>query len=201
MKKSDKIIISMAGALIIGVFSVTMGGFSKQCAAVRSSTLRLHIIANSDSNEDQTLKLYVRDADLEQYGEIMAGCSSRESAEKTIEILKEDIKKTSIKTLKSNNCNDDVTVSLQNMYFDNRKYDDGIIMPAGKYDALRIVIGEGKGRNWWCVMYPPLCIPVACEEEGQEVSKKIMLLSEAPNYEVKFAVVEIVEKIKEKLRD
>ncbi|MEG1972272.1 MAG: stage II sporulation protein R [Oscillospiraceae bacterium] len=196
MKKSDKIIISLAGMLFIGIFAVTMGGFSNQCEEVRNSTLRLHIIANSDNQADQDLKFKVRDAVLKEYGKIMEGCANLPSAEKTMEFLKPDIEKTALKTLQSNKCNDEVSVSLTKMYFNNRKYDEGVTLPAGEYEALRIVIGDGEGKNWWCVMYPPICIPAACSRDATEIEEKIRDLSRTPNYEAKFYCIELLERLR-----
>lgn len=86
-------------------------------------------------------------------------------------------------------------VSLTEMYFDTRTYEDGITLPAGEYAALRVVIGEGGGHNWWCVMYPPLCLPAAAAGHGGETRQRIESLSSSPGYEARFAVVEWAERL------
>lgn len=201
MKRNDKIIFSLAFAIIVAIVSVTFEDFSLKCAEVRENTLRLHILANSDSNDDQRLKLKVRDAVLNEYGKILGGCKDRNSAEKTIVMLKDDIKRTAEKVLIQEGCENSVKVNLTEMYFDNKKYDDNIIMPAGIYDAVRIEIGDAEGKNWWCVMYPPLCVPVYCEEQAQEAADTIKELNSYPAFEARFAVVELGEKLKERLKN
>lgn len=159
--RSDAISLAMAAVLILLLSLTAAARFFDRCERVRGETLRLHIVANSDTEEDQRHKLLVRDALLEEYSELLGRAESAEAAERFAHFLLEDIRRTAEKTLREADDEHPVEVSLTEMYFDTRTYEDGITLPAGEYAALRVVIGEGGGHNWWCVMYPPLCLPAA----------------------------------------
>ncbi len=117
---------------------------------------RLHILANSDSKEDQELKLKVRDAVI-SYMETLSydGLNKNEAILLTTEHL-EDFRNIAKQVLEANNCNYDVTLEIGNFYFPTKEYGN-ISLPAGFYDGLKIEIGEAKGQNWWCSLFPPLC--------------------------------------------
>ncbi|NLC88179.1 MAG: stage II sporulation protein R [Clostridiaceae bacterium] len=123
---------------------------------ISNSVFRLHVIANSDSKEDQELKYKVRD-DLIEYMNTL--CSNINSKDEAIEIArshKEDFISIAKSTIINNGYNYDVDVEIGNFSFPTKDYGD-ISLPTGFYDALRVKIGEAKGQNWWCVMFPPLC--------------------------------------------
>ena len=199
MKKYEKIAIWMALTVFLASVASAMDNFSELSYAVRANSLRLHIIANSDDAVDQDIKLMVRDAILEEYGEILGAGSTVEDAISLAEFLKEDIEKTAEKVLLQNQKTYKAKVSIVEMFFDTTKYDDNVIMPAGEYTALRVTLGDAEGHNWWCVMYPPLCIPAACEGDTSAAESMIEELNNSPGYIAKFKVVEIVEKAKESL--
>ena len=199
MKKYEKIAIWMALTVFLASVASAMDNFSELSYAVRANSLRLHIIANSDDAVDQDIKLMVRDAILEEYGEILGAGSTVEDAISLAEFLKEDIEKTAEKVLLQNQKTYKAEVSIVEMFFDTTKYDDNVIMPAGEYTALRVTLGDAEGHNWWCVMYPPLCIPAACEGDTSAAESMIEELNNSPGYIAKFKVVEIVEKAKESL--
>ena len=123
---------------------------------ISDSIFRLHVIANSDSTEDQDLKYIVRDKLLEYMNNICSDCSSKEEAIKIVEENKENFKQIAINTIRENGYSYDVNINIGNFEFPTKSYGD-ISLPAGFYDALRVEIGEAKGQNWWCVMFPPLC--------------------------------------------
>ena len=123
---------------------------------IAQSVFRLHVIANSDSKEDQDLKYKVRDKVLEYMNEISMDCSSKEEVILLAEEHKEEFKKIAEDVIKENGYDYTVNISIGNFDFPTKTYGD-ISLPAGEYDALRIEIGEAKGQNWWCVMFPPLC--------------------------------------------
>lgn len=117
---------------------------------------RLHILANSDSKEDQELKLKVRDAVISYMDSLSYnGLTKDEAVLLTTEHL-EDFKNIAKQVLEENNCNYDVTLEIGNFYFPTKEYGN-ISLPAGFYDGLKIAIGEAKGQNWWCSLFPPLC--------------------------------------------
>lgn len=120
------------------------------------AVFRLHVIANSDSQEDQELKLKVRDKLLEYMNTICVDCSTKEEAIALAEDHKEDFQKIAEKTIKENGFDYPVKININNFYFPTKNYGD-ISLPAGFYDALRVEIGNASGQNWWCVMFPSLC--------------------------------------------
>lgn len=146
--------------IISNIGSVVRDG--RELDELRNSVLRLHILADSDSKSDQQLKLMVRDTLLEHSDEIFGNADSLETAEKNAQENLGLIRELAEETLRKNGCTDSVSAELTDMHFDKRIYGD-ITMPAGEYRALRVTIGSAQGHNWWCVMYPPLCIPAACE--------------------------------------
>ena len=184
--------LEMAAALGL-ILAIAMGDVSDVAAhlhKLEQGVLRLHILADSDSDEDQARKLLVRDALLEQSEELFAGCETLEEMKARAVEEQETIRLLAKTTLEANGCNDDVRVQLVQMTFDEREYEE-ITMPAGCYDAVRILIGEAKGHNWWCVMYPPLCLPAACEPEECFDAETTDLLREPEQYEVKLKCVEL----------
>ena len=123
---------------------------------LQKSVFRLHVIANSDSENDQNLKLKVRDNVLRYMNTL---CSKTTSKEEAIEIANahlNEFKEIALNTIKENGYNYDVNISIDNVFFPTKTYGD-ISLPEGYYDALRIKIGKAEGKNWWCVMFPPLC--------------------------------------------
>lgn len=129
---------------------------------LKKELIRLHVVANSDSEEDQARKLLVRDAII---GSLQMDMQKILDAEQANEYLQEKlpaIQMLAEKTLRTLGCTDMVSVSLCREIFDTRVYDT-FTLPAGVYNALRIVIGEGQGKNWWCVVFPSLCVPASQE--------------------------------------
>ena len=125
--------------------------------SIYRDVIRLHVLAASDSTEDQNDKIAVRDAILSEYGDLFRGFSDRAGAEAAITPeLREKIGETARKTLAERGCVAPVSVSLSEEDYPTRDYGD-FSLPAGRYLSLRVVIGEGKGKNWWCVLFPPLC--------------------------------------------
>ena len=123
---------------------------------LQKNVFRLHVIANSDSEDDQKLKLKVRDNVIKYMNTL---CSKTTSKEEAIEIANahlNEFKKIALNTIKENGYNYGVDISIDNVFFPTKTYGD-ISLPEGYYDALRIKIGKAEGKNWWCVMFPPLC--------------------------------------------
>ena len=120
------------------------------------AVFRLHVIANSDTEEDQQLKLKVRDALLEYMNNLCANCATKEEAISVAITHQNEFQTIAEKTIIENGFNYSVKININNFYFPTKNYGD-ISLPAGLYDALRVEIGEAKGQNWWCVMFPSLC--------------------------------------------
>ena len=124
--------------------------------AISDKVLRFHVLANSDSEADQTLKLAVRDRVLQEYGDLLETCTSKEETLAALKNAQQEISETAEAEVLAQGYAYPVRVSLVREEFPFKKYGD-LIFPAGVYDALRIEIGEAKGKNWWCVLYPQMC--------------------------------------------
>ena len=162
---------------------------------IANSVFRLHVLANSDSDEDQALKYKVRDNLLQYMNTICKDCSSKNEAILLVEENKENFKQIALQTIKDEGYSYDVTINIGNFEFPTKNYGD-ISLPAGFYDALRVEIGKAKGQNWWCVMFPPLCfvdissgvVPEESKELMQEnlTEEEFALVSDDSNNEIKF---------------
>ncbi len=188
--------------LLIGIiFTMFTSMINRTVAAsnsVRSETLRLHIIANSDSEEDQALKIKVRDAVLSATGELFAEVSGKTEAVAAAEYSSDDIKAIAEEVIASEGFDYGVQVEVTEMWFETRSY-EGFTLPAGDYDAVRIIIGAGEGQNWWCVMYPALCVPGAEADVAAEYGKNSKFIT-GNGYEIRFAFIEWVEELKKIFR-
>lgn len=201
MKKIHRIEISVAVGLVLSLI-VSIAGFGAECRSIREDVVRLHILANSDSEADQSVKLAVRDALLECGAEIFSGTADKNNAAEYLETEKEKLIETANSVLKENGFDYETQVYLVNEYFDTRTYED-FTMPAGEYLSLKVVLGEGKGHNWWCVMFPPLCLPAATEQTDINAvfsENGVKIIQESGNYEIRFKIVEIIEELIDRIK-
>lgn len=186
-----KIELAALFALIICVFISTYS-LDKECEGIRSDVLRLHVIAASDSREDQEIKLQLRDRLLSRGSEIFSGSKTKAQAEEKIRKGIPLLEKEAASFLKERGYNMNISISLAKSYFPTRKY-EGFTLPAGYYDALRVVIGEGEGKNWWCIMFPALCLPAAkgkgADLDAVFTDREKTLITEE-KYEVRLWLVE-----------
>ena len=198
MSLSKKIKISVTVGIVVAIlFSIY--SFAKTSEEIRSDVLRLHVIANSDTSVDQNLKLRLRDYILQEGKDIFNGSVNVENAVEKIEPVLPELEKSAKAFVNQAGFDYDVKISLSNEYFTTRTYET-VTLPAGKYLALRVVIGSGEGHNWWCVMFPPMCVPAADKKDEIEnvfSEKEIKLVESKPKYEPRFKVVEIYEQLKE----
>lgn len=198
MSLSKKIKISVTVGIVVAILS-SICSFAKTSEEIRSDVLRLHVIANSDTSVDQNLKLRLRDYILQEGKDIFNGSINVENAVKKIEPVLPELEKSAKAFVNRAGFDYDVKISLSNEYFTTRTYET-VTLPAGKYLALRVVIGSGEGHNWWCVMFPPMCVPAADKKDEIEnvfSEKEIKLVESKPKYEPRFKVVEIYEQLKE----
>jgi len=181
---------------------LSMTKFDAQSHRIADSVVRLHILANSDSEEDQLLKLDVRNLVQDLCYNMYENVQSRSEAEKIIEDRLPFILDAVREEIRNSGYDYEVGGELVNMYFTNRTYDN-ITLPAGYYHALRITIGEGKGHNWWCVMYPPICI--SCAEKRADISdvldENTTKLVTDKSYKYDFKVYELYRNFTEKLKE
>lgn len=200
MRKIHGIIIGTG--LVLAIIISNGVGFirdGRRLDDLRSSVLRLHILANSDDDEDQRLKLCVRDALLEHGDEIFGDADDLESAEAAANKAMPRIIAIAEETLHEQGCTLPVTAELTDMTFDERVYGN-ITMPAGEYRALRIGIGSAEGHNWWCVMYPPLCIPAAEDVSVRDEKEyfdedELDIVYHPKKYRVRFALWDKITEI------
>lgn len=150
--------VFLTSIIIIALASFVSYIFSIEGSSVayKNKLIRLHVLANSDSPEDQELKLKVRDKIIANMNDKLGSSKSIDETRQIVKDNIEEIKETALEEIKLNGKEYQITVSLDNQDFPTKSY-GGFTLPAGEYEALRVVIGEGKGQNWWCVMFPPLC--------------------------------------------
>lgn len=196
-----KIELAVIIGLIISIF-FNIFSFAFSCKNIENDVLRLHIIANSDSTFDQQLKLKVRDEILKSGYNIFNGNETLVQAKSKIAKNLDNIRKITEKTIEKNGFNYPVKVEFEKAFFETRYYEN-FTLPAGEYEALKVIIGEGKGHNWWCVMFPPLCLS-ASDDLGNikslsDEEKKLILSN--PDYEIRFKCVEVYEKVKKYIKN
>ena len=192
-------------ALLIGLaVFLTSGALALRTQdELADKVVRLHVLANSDSEEDQALKLRVRDAVLEQATAILEQSADRREAESRLRGQLLELERIAAKEIAEEGYDYPVTVNLENTDFPTKEY-DGFTLPAGEYLALRVIIGEGQGRNWWCVVFPPLCtaasadVPASALAAGFSEEEVSLITEENQGYVLKFKAVEWWETLKEK---
>ena len=167
--------------------------------AIYEDTVRLHILANSDSEEDQNLKLKLRDAILEEFSKELSEFQSTSEAKSALLEKISEIEDFSEKKILEYGYSYSVRATLTEEWYDTREYEE-FTLPKGYYTSLRVIIGEGEGKNWWCVMYPPLCLDIATEnaprDDGiKKYSDSEFRLITTGGYRAKFKILELVSDI------
>lgn len=191
----------LCGMIITVLLSVT--SFGASCGNIRNEVLRMHVIANSDSAEDQAVKLKVRDAVLAAGKDLFDGSVSAAEAETVLDSEKQMLQQAAETVLRENGFSYGARVEIGKDFFNTRTYDGKVTLPAGEYEAVRVILGEGEGQNWWCVMFPPLCLPAAeAEAEMGDVlpEHEAEMTERNPRYEARFKIIELFEKLSEKTR-
>lgn len=166
--------------------------FAASCEDVRGEVLRLHIPANSDSGEDQAIKLRLRDELLRRFGGELSACGDLVAARDRAAELLPEIERAANEFLVAAGFSYGAKAELVEMYFPTREY-DRLILPAGRYTALRVTLGSGEGHNWWCVIFPQLCLPaVSYSDKSPDESAQAVLGSfgKPQKVTVKFAAYE-----------
>ena len=195
--KNSKIGIIFILSILIILYT-TICAFSYVQAVstdISKSVFRLHVIANSNSDEDQNLKYKIRDNLLNYMNNICKNCTSKEEAINIVSKHQEEFKQVALKTIKNEGYSYDVKIEIGNFEFPTKQYGD-ISLPAGFYDALKVEIGKAEGRNWWCVMFPSLCfvdissgiVPEESKENLQNVlsDEEYAIISDNSDYGIKF---------------
>ena len=198
---------------IISIMTISISGEVKKISNAsqdyKDKLIRFHVIANSDSDEDQNLKLKVRDAVINYLQPKLLESESIEESELIIKREYSELEKISKNIILQNGYNYDVKIGIDYSEFPTKQYSN-VVLPAGEYKALKIIIGEGSGKNWWCVMFPPLCFvdeekgiidkdtddklrEVLTEEEYNLIAQKTS--NQTNRVQIKFKIVEIVQNI------
>ena len=165
---------------------------------ISTKVLRMHVLANSNSIDDQRLKIAVKNNILKSTQELFTDCDNLEESIEIAQSNTELIKASAQEVIKKYNKNYDVKVYVDNEFFDVREYKD-FTLPSGNYNTVKIVIGEGKGKNWWCVMYPAVCISACSDDFDKALTKEEKKLITSKKYIPKFKILEIINKIKNKI--
>lgn len=194
--KNSKIGIILILSLLLFLYTITCAFSYVEAVStdISSSVFRLHVIANSNSDEDQALKYKVRDSLLNYMNNICKDCSSKEEAIIIVTEHQDEFKQVALETIKNEGYSYDVKIEIGNFEFPTKQYGD-ISLPAGFYDALKVEIGKAKGKNWWCVMFPSLCfvdvssgiVPEESKEELQNVlsDEEYAIISDNTNPDIK----------------
>lgn len=187
---------ALSGGLLLTLL-LQFCGFAGNCEAIRNGVVRVHILANSDSEEDQQLKLKVRDAVTAAGENLLDGTEDIAAAREKLQAALPTLCAAAQQCVYDNGYAYEVNGEVTHMYFTTRTYDSGTF-PAGYYDAVRFTIGEGAGRNWWCVMYPPLCVSAAADPDtltNTFTHAQTDIIEHSGRYRVRFKIVEWWERL------
>lgn len=196
MKKIEK---SILVGLIFSIFISSLLPFCDKCGRLKKNIIRLHVIANSNSEQDQALKLKIKDNISCAIYKLLKNAKTKVVAKQIVYKNLNYISQLSKQEILNNGYNYDVNVTLTKSYFPTRKY-DSFILPAGVYDSLKVIVGKGEGKNWWCVAFPPMCSPMYSNKQHVQaiLGKNELEVIEGP-YEYKFAIIEFLSNIKENI--
>lgn len=197
LKISKKAIhLSLLFGTLCAIFA-SFAHFNVACDDLRTNVLRLHIIANSNSQEDQAIKLKIRDALLGESENIFCCAENIEQAITTAQNQTEKIEKLANGVLKENNFKYSACVKVDDSFFETRDYDN-FTLPAGTYKSLIINLGDAKGKNWWCVIFPEVCLPAATDTSLNDTTtdESANIAYNPKRYKMKFWTVELYEDLK-----
>ena len=207
----DKAIL---GIVLMGLIFLSFGIVSLTSYAqsvneeLEANILRFHVVANSDSTEDQMMKQQVKDEIIAYMEPMLSDAENIEESKEMLQAHFDDIKKVAKQVINKWGKDYNVQLFIDHANFPTKSYGD-IVLPAGEYEAFRVILGEGEGENWWCIMFPPLCyvdvatgvVPIegkeALQEQLTEEQYEMICGQDAP-YEVRFKVVDMVNELLQK---
>ena len=187
------------GFLMLAAAIVWCAGIVRDRVDLGNRLIRLHVVANSDSEEDQALKLKVRDAVVDRLQETMQNLPDVEDAKAYLEEHLPELEAFVNQLIRELGFADTAKVSLDREAFDIREYDT-FSLPSGQYESLRITIGEGEGKNWWCVVFPTLCLPATSEDfedtaVGAGFSKGLTESLQSDSFHIRFFLLDCLGQI------
>lgn len=189
-----KIFMKVLVAVTVVAVMISLVPFESACSDLQNDVLRLHIRANSDSDEDQDLKLYVRDTIIDEISPLYDDVKTKSDAKRITQENLDYIRSVAQEAVFEKGYDYTVTAKINNEFFDTRYYSD-FTMPSGYYDSLFIEIGEARGENWWCVMYPSLCVGAASKKSMEEnLSDNEYSVVTKDKFEFRFRIVEYYRK-------
>ena len=164
-------------------------------ARIYEDTVRLHILARSDSEEDQRVKLEIRDTVLDKYGEVLTECADAGVALDVLKQLCSEIELTVEERLNELGYSYGASVEIGEEWYETREYGE-FALPEGRYCSLRIILADGAGKNWWCVMFPPLCTDIATGNAPKDdayfpYTEEEVILVNGGKYQIKFKLLEL----------
>ncbi len=191
---SPKLLIRAAACGFILTVLLSFTGFSAQCSALEQNVLRLHVLANSDSDADQAVKLRVRDAVLEEAARWYGDADDFDEALAAVCTHLESLEAAANGVLCAEGVDYRAKAEVCDMYFSTRTYDSGSL-PAGKYRTLRVSLGAAEGQNWWCVVFPSLCVAGASDVDDLPDGTE-EIVTDAQHFEVKFKAAELFNSLR-----
>lgn len=192
-------IFAIAAMLTAALMILPIHGESE----IYDRVIRLHVLADSDSKQDQEIKLHVRDAVLKKTHTLLENVDKREDAEAVLRDAIPVLEHTAAEALRQLDCEDAVSVTLGEERYPTRQY-ESLAFPAGEYLSLRVMIGSAEGQNWWCVLFPPLCLSASAEQDTEAVCLSAGLTGEqyrmiadtdSTKYKLRFKILEVAESL------
>ena len=195
----NRFVRAVCGGLVL-CLCLSICGFAGEVDDLRGRVLRLHILANSDNEIDQSVKLKVRDAVVEECAGLLNGATNADEAAALAKAQLDEVCAVARRVLREQGADYGVRAEVAETYFPTRVYDN-VTLPAGRYPAVRLLLGKGEGHNWWCVLFPPLCVSAATDKKTTAdvlTPAEDALVTDTTRYAVKFKVVEWWEALFEK---
>ncbi len=202
MRKKVLVILAIIAVVLMGLNSYSKNKTESIQKSIASKILRFHVLANSDEESDQDVKLLVRNAVGTYLKPYLSESNSLEETKQIVNEKMEEIINVSQQTLKDNGFDYSVSAKITTTEFPEKKYGE-YTFPEGEYEALQIILGKGEGHNWWCVLYPEMCfrgsVYEIVDEEAKEELREVLTAEEyetvfnGGKYEIRFKVLEFLE--------
>lgn len=199
--RKTNLAVILALVCVLSLCLSSTASYALHCEELRQDVLRLHVLANSDSEKDQQIKLLVRDRLLASGASCFQNAQNTQDALLAVSACKDQLTEVANTVLAENGADYTARIEIETEYFETRTYDD-VTLPAGNYLAVRVLLGEAEGKNWWCVMFPPLCLPAVTKEVTDDfLDANGNVLAAEDGYEIRFRIVEWYESLRQKIKE